>query len=213
MISRSEGQINMIQKDGYSYHETAEISPKATIGLGTKIWNQAQVREGARIGVNCIISKNVYIDFDVSIGNGVKIQNNVSIWHGVTIENEVFIGPQVAFTNDMYPRAFIWNPERVAHTVVKRGASISANATIICGETPRIIGEYALVGAGAVVTKNVPPNALVLGNPARIVGYVCKCAHRLKETGTIRGNVHEMVCTDSNCSYNETNEIHRIEVE
>lgn len=158
-------------------HPTAEVSETAVVGAGTKIWNQAQVREGAHIGKHCIISKNVYIDENVSIGSGVKIQNNVNVYHGVTIEDDVFLGPSMSFTNDMFPRAFSTN-WKVIETVVRKGASIGANATIRCGVE---IGEYATVGAGSVVTKDVPAHALVVGNPARQIGWVCKCGFRLSE--------------------------------
>lgn len=156
-------------------HQTAEVSDKAFIGNGTKIWNQAQVREKAVIGENCIISKNVYIDEGVHIGNRVKIQNNVNVYHGVIVENDVFLGPSMTFTNDMFPRAFNgdW---KVYETKVCEGASIGANATIICGNT---IGPYAMVGAGSVVTTDVPAHALVAGNPARQMGWVCICGSKL----------------------------------
>ena len=160
-------------------HPTAEVSKDAKIGDGTKIWNQAQVREGATIGENCIISKNVYVDEQVHIGNRVKIQNNVNVYHGVTVEDDVFLGPSMTFTNDMFPRAF--NSEwKISETRVKKGASIGANATIRCGIT---IGEYATIGAGSVVTKDVPPYALCVGNPAKQIGWVCKCGFRLREDG------------------------------
>lgn len=160
-------------------HPTAEVSEAAMIGAGTKIWNQAQIREGAHIGEQCIISKNVYVDENVFIGSRVKIQNNVNVYHGVTVEDEVFLGPSMTFTNDMFPRAF--NTDwKVSETVVKKGASIGANATIRCGIT---IGEYATVGAGSVVTKDVPSYALVVGNPARQIGWVCKCGFKLDENG------------------------------
>jgi acetyltransferase-like isoleucine patch superfamily enzyme len=160
-------------------HATAEVSEGAIIGDNTKIWNQAQVREGAEIGENCVISKNVYIDFGVHIGSNVKIQNNVNVYHGVTIEDDVFLGPSMTFTNDLYPRACNQSWE-VVSTHVKRGASIGANATIICGVT---IGEYSMVGAGSVVSKSVPPFALVVGNPAKKIGDVCKCGERI-DAGT-----------------------------
>lgn len=156
-------------------HPTAEVSPQARVGDGTKIWNQAQVRENAVIGTGCIISKNVYIDAGVHIGSGVKIQNNVNVYHGVTVEDDVFLGPSMTFTNDRFPRAFISDFE-VSETVVKRGASIGANAAIRCGI---VIGEYAMVGSGSVVTKDVPAHALVAGNPARRIGWVCKCGGKL----------------------------------
>ena len=163
-------------KDVY-IHPTAEVSPGANIGAGTKIWNQAQVRENAVIGTYCVISKNVYIDAGVMIGSGVKIQNNVNVYHGVTVEDDVFLGPSMTFTNDRFPRAF--NSDfHVSETLVRRGASIGANATIRCGIT---IGEYAMVGSGSVVTKDVPSHGLVVGNPARQIGWVCKCGARLDE--------------------------------
>ena len=160
-------------------HKTAEVDQEAEIGSGSKIWNQAQVREGAKNGEQCIISKNVYVDENVTIGNRVKIQNNVNIYHGVTLEDDVFLGPSMTFTNDMYPRAFNkkW---QISKTLVKKGASIGANATIRCGIT---IGEYAMVGAGSVVTKNVRSHALVVGNPARQIGWVCRCGCKLDESG------------------------------
>ncbi|PKP54474.1 MAG: N-acetyltransferase [Candidatus Altiarchaeales archaeon HGW-Altiarchaeales-3] len=160
-----------------SIHKTAEVSKEAKIGKGTGIWHQAQVRENAEIGENCNIGKGVYVDFGVKIGNNCKIQNYVSIYHGVEIEDDVFIGPSVTFTNDLYPRAFIWNEEKVSRTRVKKGASIGANSTIICGIT---IGEYAMIGAGSVVTKDVPDNALVYGNPAKIKGCVSKDGRIIK---------------------------------
>ena len=160
-------------------HATAEVSNQAEIGKGTKIWNQAQIREGTQIGENCIISKNVYIDANVRIGSRVKIQNNVNVYHGVTIEDDVFLGPSMTFTNDMTPRAF--NKDwKVSETMVKKGASLGANVTVRCGVT---IGEYAMVGAGSVVTKDVPAHALLVGNPAKQIGWVCRCGGKLDENG------------------------------
>lgn len=160
-------------------HETAEVSLNAHIGKGTKIWNQAQVREEAVIGEDCIISKNVYIDTKVKIGNRVKIQNNVNVYHGVQIEDDVFLGPSMTFTNDLYPRAFNdgW---KITETFVKKGASIGAGAIIVCGIT---IGEYAMIGSGSVVTKDVPSYALVVGNPARQIGWICECGCKINESG------------------------------
>ena len=161
--------------DSVYIHETADVSEAAIIGKGTKVWNQAQIREDAEIGDDCIISKNVYIDKGVKIGKRCKIQNNVNVYHGVTIEDGVFLGPSMTFTNDMYPRAFndTWE---ITKTVVRRGASIGANATIRCGIE---IGEYSMIGAGSVVTQDVKPYTLVVGNPARQIGYVCQCGRRL----------------------------------
>ncbi len=156
-------------------HPTAEVSEKAKIGDGTKIWNLAQVREDSVIGRDCVISKNVYIDEKAVLGDRVKAQNNVNVYHGVTIEDDVFLGPSMTFTNDFYPRAFNADWE-ITETVVKRGASIGANATVVCGVT---IGEYAMIGSGSVVTKDVPSFALVAGNPARRIGWVCKCGRRM----------------------------------
>ena len=171
-------------------HPTADISPKARIGKDTKVWNYSQVREDADIGENCILGKNVYIDAGVKIGNNVKIQNNVSVYHGVTIEDGVFVGPHVCFKNDMYPRAI--NPNgslksatewAISKTLVKKGTSIGANSTIL----PVTLGEFSMVAAGSVVTKDVPPHALVMGVPARIADYVCKCGTKIvkeKDSGT-----------------------------
>jgi acetyltransferase-like isoleucine patch superfamily enzyme len=149
-------------------HPTAVIAQGATIGSGTKIWHFSHVREGAKIGRDCVIGQNVYIDTNVRIGNGVKIQNGVSIYEGVILEDGVFVGPAVTFTNDPYPRSFP-NGWKKTPTRVKKGASLGANATIMCGVK---IGRYAMVGAGAVVTNDVPPFALVRSLPATVVGRV-----------------------------------------
>ena len=155
-------------------HPSAHVDESAQIGEGTKIWINVQVREGASIGRNCIISKDVYLDHGISIGDNCKVQNSVSVYTGVTIEEDVFVGPNACFTNDRAPRAF--NREWViTPTLVRRGASIGANATIVCGT---ILGEYCMVAAGAVVTKDVAPYALVMGNPARCVGFVDKDGSR-----------------------------------
>jgi len=160
-------------------HPTAEVDDSAVIGNGTKIWNQAQVRNNAKIGDGCVISKNAYIDEKVVIGDRVKVQNNVNIYHGVTVEDDVFLGPSMTFTNDMYPRAFSSDWE-ITETIVKKGASIGANATIRCGV---IVGQYATIGSGSVVTKDVKNYALVVGNPAHQIGWVCKCGYKLDFKG------------------------------
>lgn len=156
-------------------HDTATIHPSASIGAGTKVWINVQVREDATIGEDCVISKDVYIDRGVSIGPGCKIQNSVSVYDGVTIESEVFVGPNTSFTNDKVPRAF--NEDwKITKTLVKQGASLGANCTIVCGI---VIGEYAMVAAGSVVTKDVPPYTLVVGNPARVVGKIDKAGNKI----------------------------------
>jgi UDP-2-acetamido-3-amino-2,3-dideoxy-glucuronate N-acetyltransferase len=158
-------------------HPTANVATKSYIGEGSKIWINVQIRENVSIGDNCILSKDVYVDHGVSIGHRCKIQNSVSVYNGVSIGDDVFIGPNVAFTNDRVPRAF--NPEwKITPTKVEAGASIGANSTIVCGVT---IGEYAMVAAGSVVTKDVPPYILVMGNPARSVGQIDKMGNRITE--------------------------------
>lgn len=156
-------------------HESAEVHNNAEIGNGTKIWINVQIRENASIGSECIISKDVYIDESVSIGNRCKIQNSVSVYKGVSIADDVFVGPNVCFTNDLVPRAFNQNWE-ITKTTVNEGASIGANATIVCGVN---IGKFSMIGAGAVVTKDVPDFSLVVGNPAKVIGKVDKNGNRL----------------------------------
>ncbi len=181
-------------------HRTADVSPEARIGDGTVIWNNAQVREGVVIGRNCSVGKDVYLDVGTFVGDGVKIQNGVSVYGGVTVEDDVFLGPHMTFTNDLYPRAFRadW---QVIPTLVRKGASIGANATIICGN---VIGEYAMVAAGSVVTHDVPAHGLVMGNPMRITGYVCRCGRKL--TGAPAGGPAEscggaLICEECGESY------------
>lgn len=160
-------------------HPSATVDATAQIGPGCKVWINVQVREGARVGAGSILSKDVYVDQDVIIGERCKVQNSVSIYRGVTIGDNVFVGPNACFTNDRVPRAF--NSEwSVTPTRVERGASIGANATLVCGIT---IGEFAMIAAGAVVTRDVPPYALVMGNPARVVGRVNKAGERLLNDG------------------------------
>jgi len=150
-------------------HESSYVDEGAVVGDGTKIWHFCHVLSGAQIGERCSLGQNVNVGSRAIIGNGVKIQNNVSIYDDVIIEDDVFCGPSCVFTNVINPRAFVERKDEYKKTVVKKGASIGANATIVCGVT---IGEYALVGAGAVVTKDVPPYALVYGSPARVMGKV-----------------------------------------
>jgi UDP-2-acetamido-3-amino-2,3-dideoxy-glucuronate N-acetyltransferase len=155
----------------FQAHPTAVIDEGSKIGNGTKIWHFSHLMRGSVIGENCTIGQNVFVAENVVIGNNVKVQNNVSLYDGVTCEDDVFLGPSCVFTNVINPRAFISRKHEYKPTLVKRGASIGANATIVCGNT---IGEYALVGAGAVVTRDVPPYSLVVGNPARQIGTVDK---------------------------------------
>ena len=157
----------------WTAHPSAHIEDGAGIGDGTRLWHQAHVRSGSSIGQQCSIGKNVYVDAGVVIGDRVKIQNNVSVYRGVTVEDDVFLGPACVFTNDLLPRASndSWT---ITPTFVRRGASIGANATIVCGIT---IGGWAMVGAGSVVTRDVAPHQVVLGNPARHHGWVCRRGH------------------------------------
>lgn len=172
-----EGEAGGEKKAAFFAHPTAVVEEGAVVGEGTRIWHFAHVRSGARVGRYCRIGKDVYIDEGAVVGDRVKIQNGVSVYKGVVIEDDAFIGPYAVFTNDKYPRSFSEDWE-VVPTRVKRGASIGANATIVCGVT---IGEYAMVAAGSVVTRDVPPHGLVMGNPARLVGFVCYCGRPLKE--------------------------------
>jgi acetyltransferase-like isoleucine patch superfamily enzyme len=169
-------------------HPTADVSPDATIGPGTRVWHQAQVRERARIGADCILGKGVYIGEDVVVGDRCKIENRASLFRGVTLEDGVFIGPHVVFANDRFPRAI--NPDgtlksaddwAVEPSLVRHGGAVGAGAVVLPGVT---IGPWAMVGAGSVVTADVPAQALVRGNPARITGWVCVCGRPLSAADT-----------------------------
>ncbi len=170
-------------------HPTAEVERGATIGPNTRIWHHAHIREGAVVGADCNFGHSVFIDSGVVIGDKVKLQNRVSVYRGVTLEDGVFVGPHASFTNDKYPRSITrdgdliltedWEPQK---TLVRYGASIGAGAMVLTGLT---IGRWAMVGAGAIVTNDVPDYGLVVGNPAQLVGYVCRCAHRLRLDGAI----------------------------
>lgn len=166
-----------MDKIDFFAHETAIIDNGCSIGCGTKIWHFSHIMSRCTIGCNCNIGQNVVVSPDVVLGNNVKVQNNVSIYTGVTCEDDVFLGPSMVFTNVINPRSAISRKDQYRHTLVKKGASIGANATIVCGHT---IGEYALIGAGAVITKDVKPYALVVGNPARQTGWVSEYGHKLK---------------------------------
>ncbi|WP_187263699.1 acyltransferase [Pontibacter beigongshangensis] len=174
---------------GYTNHETAVIEEGSVIGDGTRIWHFSHIMAGCRIGENCNIGQNVVISPMVVLGNNVKVQNNVSIYTGVTCDDDVFLGPSMVFTNVVNPRSAIKRRDQYASTHVGKGATIGANATIICGHE---IGAYAFVGAGAVVTKSVPPYALVVGNPSKQIGWMSEYGHRLDFDATGRA-----VCPES----------------
>ncbi len=167
----------MNESQSYFAHDSAVVDPGCEIGAGTKIWHFSHIMSGAKIGKNCNIGQNVVISPDVVLGNNVKVQNNVSIYTGVTCEDDVFLGPSMVFTNVNNPRSAVNRRGNYEKTIVRKGASIGANATIICGNT---IGRYAFIGAGAVVTKNVADYVLVVGNPAREKGWMSEYGHPLK---------------------------------
>jgi UDP-2-acetamido-3-amino-2,3-dideoxy-glucuronate N-acetyltransferase len=187
----------------YYAHPTAIIDEGCKIGKGTKIWHFSHIMKDCEIGENCNIGQNVVVSPGVKLGKNVKVQNNVSIYTGVICEDDVFLGPSMVFTNISNPRSAIIRRDKCEITIVKRGASIGANATIVCGHT---IGEYAFVGAGAVITKDVKPYALVVGNPARQVGWMSEYGHRLifDEKGIA-------ICPESNEKYKlENNQVSKI---
>ncbi len=160
----------------FSVHPSSCVDNGAKIGAGTHIWHFCHVMGSAVVGENCNIGQNVYIDADVRIGNGCKLQNNVSVYKGVTLEDHVFCGPSMVFTNVYNPRAHLKKMDQARPTLVREGASLGANSTIVCGVT---IGRYAFIGAGAVVTRDIPDHALVYGNPAVVRGWVCSCGEKL----------------------------------
>lgn len=185
----------MQKKKEYFVHQSAYIDKDARIGKGTKVWHFSHIMKNSKIGKNCILGQNVFIGPNVKIGNSVKIQNNVSVYEGVEIEDDVFCGPSVVFTNVINPRAFIERKKEFRKTLVKKGATIGANATIICGVT---VGSYSFIGAGAVVTKDVPDYGLVVGMPARQKGWACRCGTILKRTK--KGNI--FICDSCGDKYN-----------
>lgn len=181
----------MIKQSEWQSHPSAVIDEGAKIGKGTRIWHFCHISAGAEIGRDCSFGQNAYIGNRVRIGDRVKVQNNVSIYDNVVIEDDVFCGPSMVFTNVINPRSHVSRKDEYKDTVVRRGASIGANATIVCGNE---IGEYAFIGAGAVVTKNVPAHALVVGNPARRSGWMCRCGVKLKGEGAV-------TCSDCGSRY------------
>jgi UDP-2-acetamido-3-amino-2,3-dideoxy-glucuronate N-acetyltransferase len=160
----------------YFVHPTAVVDEQAEIGEGTQIWHFSHIMSGAKIGKSCNIGQNVFIASGAILGNNIKIQNNVSVYGGVVLEDNVFCGPSMVFTNVFNPRSFISRRKEFRKTVVGKGATIGANATIVCGNT---IGKYAFIGAGSVVTKDVPDYALVYGNPGKVKGWACQCAEEI----------------------------------
>lgn len=177
----------------YKAHETAVIDEGCVIGKGTSIWHFSHIMTGCRIGENCNLGQNVVVSPDVVLGNNVKVQNNVSIYTGVICEDDVFLGPSMVFTNVTNPRSAVNRRGQYAATLVKKGATIGANATVVCGHN---IGEYALIGAGSVITKDIPPYALVVGNPSRQIGWVSEYGHRLNFN-----NEGIALCPESNQKY------------
>jgi UDP-2-acetamido-3-amino-2,3-dideoxy-glucuronate N-acetyltransferase len=189
---------------GYFAHDTAVVDEGCNIGEGTKIWHFSHIMPNCTIGERCNIGQNVVVSPEVILGNNVKIQNNVSIYTGVICEDDVFLGPSMVFTNVMNPRSAVNRRDQYSKTIVRKGASIGANATIVCGND---IGEYAFIGAGSVVTKEVPAFALVVGNPARQIGWMSEYGHRL--TFDSDGKA---VCPESKVRYSlENNRVIRLE--
>jgi UDP-2-acetamido-3-amino-2,3-dideoxy-glucuronate N-acetyltransferase len=182
----------MINQD-YFAHDTAVIDEGAVIGKGTHIWHFSHVMAGCHIGENCNLGQNVVVSTDVVLGNNVKVQNNVSIYTGVVCEDDVFLGPSMVFTNVTNPRSAVNRRGQYAATLVKKGATIGANATVVCGHN---IGEFALIGAGAVITKDIAPYALVVGNPSRQIGWVSEYGHRLNFD-----NNNQATCPESGQQY------------
>ena len=182
-----------MSENNYFAHETAVIDEGCSIGLGTKIWHFSHIMTDCVLGEKCNIGQNVVVSPKVVLGDNVKVQNNVSIYTGVICENDVFLGPSMVFTNISNPRSAVIRRDNYVETLVEKGASIGANATIICGNK---IGKFALIGAGAVVTKEVQPYALLVGNPAKQIGWVSEYGHRLKfdDKGTA-------TCSESNQEY------------
>ena len=193
-----------MKKNNYFSHETAVVDEGCIIGNKTKIWHFSHIMKDSQIGSECNIGQNVVISPHVTIGNNVKIQNNVSVYTGVICEDDVFLGPSMVFTNVINPRSAIVRRDEFLKTLVKKGASIGANATIVCGNT---IGNYSFIGAGAVVTKDVPDYALVVGNPAKQIGWISEFGHRLifnkkgeakcKESGETYSNINNIVIKKS----------------
>ena len=184
-------------------HETAVVDEGARVGGGTRVWHFTHVCAGSTIGERCVIGQNVFIGSGVDIGDGVKIQNNVSVYAGVTIAADVFLGPSCVFTNVLTPRAHVERKDQYAPTAVGRGVTVGANATIVCGHA---LGDYALIGAGSVVTKDVPAHAVMVGNPARRTAWACRCGEVLPEDGVCARCGDEYQVTAHDCRWVKSGE-------
>lgn len=183
----------MTIKKNYFIHASSFIEPSAEIDFGTKIWHFCHIDSDAKIGEKCSLGQNVYVGKGVKVGNGVKIQNNVSVYSGVTLEDDVFCGPSVVFTNDLNPRSAFPKNGIYEKTFVKKGATLGANATIVCGNT---IGEYAFIGAGALVLNNIPAYSIQVGVPSKHIGWMCQCGEKLSLN---------LQCQKCNRNYQKTN--------
>ncbi len=187
-----------METKNFFVHESSYVDEPCEIGKGTKIWHFSHIMQNSKIGKKCNIGQNVVVSPDVVLGNNVKIQNNVSVYTGVICEDDVFLGPSMVFTNVVNPRSHVIRKDEYKQTLMKQGSSVGANAVIICGNN---IGRFSFIGAGAVVTKNVPDYALVVGNPAKIVGWMCECGIRLDF-----GNKTECRCKDCGKTYEKNGE-------
>jgi len=179
-------------------HETAIVDDGARVGAGTRIWQFTHVCSGSTIGERCVLGQNVFVGPGVRVGSGVKIQNNVSVYAGVTIEDDAFLGPSCVFTNVLTPRAHVERKDEFAPTPVGRGVTVGANATIVCGHA---LGEYCLIGAGSVVTKDVVPHAVMVGNPARRTAWACRCGELLPREGRCVRCGDEYALTEESCRW------------
>jgi UDP-2-acetamido-3-amino-2,3-dideoxy-glucuronate N-acetyltransferase len=188
-----------MDKPEYFVHQSSYVDAPCAIGAGTKIWHFSHVMANCRIGERCNIGQNVVISPDVTIGNNVKIQNNVSVYTGCILEDDVFCGPSMVFTNVVNPRSHVTRKDEYKQTLVRRGASLGANCTVVCGTT---IGRYAFIGAGSVVTRDVPDYALIYGNPARLRGWICACGVKLPFTAN--DAAEEAVCAACGAGYRKS---------
>ena len=188
---------------GVFIHETAIVDEGARVGEGTRVWHFTHVSSGSKIGERCVLGQNVFIGSGVELGDGVKIQNNVSVYAGVTIADDVFLGPSCVFTNVLTPRAHVERKDQYASTPVGRGVTVGANATVVCGHS---LGDYALIGAGSVVTKDVPPHAVMVGNPARRIAWACRCGEVVPDDGICTRCGDEYELTAQGCRWVKSSE-------